>query len=545
MKKIMFLKVFVVLLGWVIFANAQEIQWTKYYTTKKGHNYFFYTPEFYQQERICAAKRDWENCKIIANIAQKECEKFADSSNYACSKLISVGDILYKKHKEKALELLGIACVKQPYQSKCRYYRDREIEIYAMECKSQNKECKKAFELASQACQERGEFCSIVATLYEEGKGVFRNYKKAIELREKLCKQGNKDECIKLAECYQQGKGVAKNEIKAFEIYRYLCKQGNEETCYRAGKMLIADQINDNEQFSKMDAKVLFGIGCDGGLEKACVEYKKLNEAKILTFDELNNKCKSGDAQSCKKAILIEQELCIKGDDQSCFKVGLEYYKGEKIKQDFLAAYEFFNKVCDKNSGKENLSACTILGVMFVRGEGVKQNFQKAKEYFDLSCQQREGMGCLNLGRLYEEGKGVQRDIKKSLEYYAIACQQNHFLACTIYAEKLEKGEGIEKNPSSAATLYLQSCDNGILPACHNLGLMYYNGNGVRQDLQKSIQLLEYACQQGWAHSCNKMGSFYTEEMKLEKAENFYKRGCDLGDESSCETYWKIQAKEL
>ena len=55
--------------------------------------------------------------------------------------------------------------------------------------------------------------------MYEEGRGVEKNEKKAAELFQKAANQGNLKAQFGLGQMYEEGRGVEKNETKAIEAY--------------------------------------------------------------------------------------------------------------------------------------------------------------------------------------------------------------------------------------------------------------------------------------------------------------------------------------
>ena len=64
--------------------------------------------------------------------------------------------------------------------------------------------------------------------LYEEGKGVRQDFKKALEWYRKGADLGNAAAESGLAGMYRDGKGVTKDLKKAIELYRRAVEHGNK-----------------------------------------------------------------------------------------------------------------------------------------------------------------------------------------------------------------------------------------------------------------------------------------------------------------------------
>lgn len=90
---------------------------------------------------------------------------------------------------------------------------------------------------------------------YEEGKGVYSNYTKAIEYYEKAGNLNNSYALVYLGQIFEAGKIVDKNLTKAFEFYDKAAKFGNLnasiylDICYDKGDLV--EQYFKKEIFFK------------------------------------------------------------------------------------------------------------------------------------------------------------------------------------------------------------------------------------------------------------------------------------------------------
>lgn len=84
------------------------------------------------------------------------------------------------------------------------------------------------------------------------------------------------------------------------------------------------------------------------------------------------------------------QQACDLNDDISCFSLGVSYYFGKGVKQDYFKAKEYFQKACDLNNG----FGFFALGNLYYAGKGVRQDTKLAKEYFGKACDLKVQVGC-------------------------------------------------------------------------------------------------------------------------------------------------------
>lgn len=89
----------------------------------------------------------------------------------------------------------------------------------------------------------------LVANCYYNGKGVEKNYEKAVEWYTKAAEQGNSYAQNDLGNCYYNGKGVEKNDDLAVNWLRKSAKQENENA--------KKDLIGKNFKFGKYDGNAL------------------------------------------------------------------------------------------------------------------------------------------------------------------------------------------------------------------------------------------------------------------------------------------------
>ena len=115
--------------------------------------------------------------------------------------------------------------------------------------------------------------------------------------------------------------------------------------------------------------------------------------------------------------------------------MGLAY---DKL-NDYFNAKKYYeigcNKVGDMQSG-----SCHNLGLMYYEGQGVRQDYHKAAELYKKACDMKDAMACNNLGALYGEGLGVKQNLTIAKQYYGKACDLGDQIGCDNYKNYNEAG---------------------------------------------------------------------------------------------------------
>ena len=106
------------------------------------------------------------------------------------------------------------------------------------------------------------------------------------------------------------------------------------------------------------------------------------------------------DYYNAKKYYEIACEKVNAAQAENCHNLGVMYYEGRGVRQDYAKAAELYKKACDMKYG----GACNNLGVLYNNGQGVRQNLSTAKQYLGKACDFGEQMGCENYKKLYSRG---------------------------------------------------------------------------------------------------------------------------------------------
>ena len=97
--------------------------------------------------------------------------------------------------------------------------------------------------------------------------------------------------------------------------------------------------------------------------------------------------------------------------------LGLMYYNGEGVAQDYEEAVRWYRLAADQGLA----SAQFNLGVMYDRGRGVAQDWDEAVRWYLLAADQGLPAAQYNLGFMYDRGRGVTLDFVEALRWVNLA----------------------------------------------------------------------------------------------------------------------------
>jgi hypothetical protein len=183
------------------------------------------------------------------------------------------------------------------------------------------------------------------------------------------------------------------------------------------------------------------------------------------------------------------------GDETAEYYLGvikLAENKLEEAQEHFKIALTKFQKLAKQN----DKTAMFMLGICFYEGRGVTQNFAKAFEYLS-NADADNGQAQLYLGRCYLHGNGVQADGNLAFESLFRAANKNLIAAKNALALCYQHGLGTEKDITQAMFWYINAAHQGDTDAMCNLAVIYLEGKITKQDIAKAKSLLNKAASQG------------------------------------------------
>lgn len=309
---------------------------------------------------------------------------------------------------------------------------------------------------------------AILGRLYEDGRGVQRDYAKSFAYYTKAAELGDKNAQKNLVENYEDGK--FKNDT---DVLLTKAQNGDAQS-----QMEYADKIlwdyppfaspNWNEHMHWLK------LAADQGLEEA--QQKLIGHYGMFVF--IHN-----------RDDMLMGSLTARSMDE--FTSGYDYHP-----QTVLAEIEKY-----ANAGLT--SAQNMLGHMYANGYIVNNDYDKALQLFNIKDPDAVDIDNeLELAKIYAGHTDPEKhDYAKAREILESLLAKEHYgLKSDIYYELgrlYQLGFGVPQDYARAASYYAEGINNKDINdqwdyKCeYALSLLYWQGFGVEKDIPKALELME------------------------------------------------------
>ena len=211
-------------------------------------------------------------------------------------------------------------------------------------------------ELTAKAEAGDGEAQLKLGACYYQGRGIPKDYEKAVYWWKKSAEGGNPAAQYFLGACYARGNGIGKDEKKAVELYQ------------RAAEAGFA--------LAQFDLAMAYKSGL-GGIPK-CPE----------------------------NAFYWTERSASQGYARAELYLGVCYTEGRGTPVDYAAAMKWYRKAADQ--GDTDAQVC--IGYQYLRGNGVDKDAEKAEEYFLSAAQNGNSAGINELAKCYYKGASLKHN---------------------------------------------------------------------------------------------------------------------------------------
>lgn len=135
---------------------------------------------------------------------------------------------------------------------------------------------------------------------------------------------------------------------------------------------------------------------------------------------------------------------------------------------DYKVAFEEFLILAESG----HVSAQSTVGVMYYNGEGVTQDYAAALVWLNLAANQGYSIAQFNLGAMYDNGEGVDQDFSEAFNWYELAARQGHTVAQFNIGAMYSNGEGVDQDNIRAHMWFNIAALNGNEVAAQNRDLL-------------------------------------------------------------------------
>ncbi len=129
-------------------------------------------------------------------------------------------------------------------------------------------------------------------------------------------------------------------------------------------------------------------------------------------------------------------QVAKQGNAQAQFNLGVMYYDGQGVRQDYAQAVQWYRKAAEQGYANAEYN----LGWMYEEGKGVRQNYTQAEQWYRKAAEQGLAEAQYNLGVMYAKGEGVRQNYKIAKEWFGKACDNGLQQGCDAYRKFNQAG---------------------------------------------------------------------------------------------------------
>jgi TPR repeat protein len=122
------------------------------------------------------------------------------------------------------------------------------------------------------------------------------------------------------------------------------------------------------------------------------------------------------------------------------------------------------------------------LGLMYFWGRGVPQDYAQTRYLYQKAADQGFAKGEDGIGALYYYGHGFTQSYSNALAWYHKAADQGDAIAQEALGTMNYYGYGVPQSYTEAITWYRKAAGQNYAKAEYDIGLMYWYGQGVPRD---------------------------------------------------------------
>lgn len=193
------------------------------------------------------------------------------------------------------------------------------------------------------------------------------------------------------------------------------------------------------------------------------------------------------------------------------YNLGQCYFEGEGVAQDYAQALAWWRKAAKESAYLEDRGESVFneygyskaqwrLGLCYFYGKGVKQDYTQAVKWFRAAVEEdffriggTSSEAQFYLGICYADGLGVTKDLVQSASWYRKAAEKGLDLAQNRTGLCYSEGKGVAKDDVQAAVWFRKAAEQGYSDSQFALGICYGSGRGVLKDSVESYAYVSLA----------------------------------------------------
>jgi TPR repeat protein len=198
----------------------------------------------------------------------------------------------------------------------------------------------------------------------------------------------------------------------------------------------------------------------------------------------------------------LTEELAEKSDPKAMMAICDHYFHETDEDRVKTCSAEQVKGYLEKLIADENSRAMLLLGVMYYSGKDIAQDYRKAAEWYMKAAEAGESYGWCNLGYCYYYGRDREVDYDKAYECFARSAFMENANAMYRLGDMFFYGHHVKEDKEAAFFWYEKALEGFDCWAedsreeasvRHRLGKCYLYGHGTDVDALQALEYLEEA----------------------------------------------------
>ena len=278
---------------------------------------------------------------------------------------------------------------------------------------------------------DQGHIFSInsLAHMLHDGEGVEVNHQEAFRLYQITANQGDPYGQAMLGQMYEKGEGVSQDLDQAYKLFCSAARQRNDIAMLHLGRMyLYGEGATESHVLGRMWLRLASANGStaadeilrmvDEVIPQVAIQHSEtlVQQAIASNYTDFRWEFTEASAEEIVK-LSDHMDRAEAGDPAAQAMIGLKYYEGNLLPQDYAKAAEWLTKSAEQGF----IDAKHVLANMYLNGLGVHQNHEKALGLWIEAAESGYSACYYNLGLMYAQGKGTTADMHKALHWTQLA----------------------------------------------------------------------------------------------------------------------------
>lgn len=267
---------------------------------------------------------------------------------------------------------------------------------------------------------------------------------------------GHPQSAYELASLYESGLGVRKDYSRAKHYYEVAIEQGHIDSHFNLALLFSGEQAPFNDLHR---ARQLMQVVAQLGDP----------EAQFVLSSMLNNS--SGNiASEPVQAVQWLSRSANSGHERAQFQLGMDYLRGQNVARDTNAAFHWFNEAAKKNVAGAHFN----LALMNERGDGIPANINSAIRWYISAADLGNANAQQNLGIKYLVGEQVAANTTQAMNLITRAAvsglRNSQLLLGQLYQSGYDGKVSVDL--VKAETWYLRAAKQGHPDAQYQIALI-------------------------------------------------------------------------